>query len=55
MDLSVNYLGLKLNSPIIVGSSSLTALVTNLKKIEKSGAGAVVLKSIFEGKKYDLG
>ncbi len=48
MDLSVSYLGLKLKSPIVVGSSSLTSTVNNLEKIEKSGAGAVVLKSIFE-------
>ena len=48
MDLSVSYLGLKLKSPVVVGSSSLTTSVANLKKIEESGAGAVVLKSIFE-------
>lgn len=48
MDLSVSYLGLKLKSPIVVGSSSLTSTVKNLEKVEKSGAGAVVLKSIFE-------
>ncbi len=48
MDLSVSYLGLKLKSPIVVGSSSLTQSLGNLKKIERAGAGAVVLKSIFE-------
>jgi len=48
MDLSVNYLGLKIKSPIVVGSSGLTSSVENLKKIEQNGAGAVVLKSIFE-------
>ena len=48
MDLSVSYLGLKLKSPVVVGSSSITTSVENLKKIEESGAGAVVLKSIFE-------
>ena len=48
MDLSVSYLGLKLKSPIVVGSSSLTQSLDNLKKIERAGAGAVVLKSIFE-------
>ncbi|MCK4440653.1 MAG: dihydroorotate dehydrogenase-like protein, partial [Sulfurovaceae bacterium] len=48
MDLSVNYLGLKLKSPIVVGSSGLTFSIDRLKSIEKAGAGAVVLKSIFE-------
>ena len=52
MDLSVSYLGMKLKSPVVVGSSSLTASVANLKKIENSGAGAVVLKSIFEEEIY---
>jgi len=48
MDLSVNYLGLKLKSPIVAGSSSLTMNLNNLKKIEKAGAGAIVLRSLFE-------
>ncbi len=48
MNLSVNYLGLKLKSPIIAGSSSLTMNLNNLKKIEKAGAGAIILRSLFE-------
>ena len=52
MDLSVKYLGLQIKSPIVVGSSSLTTTIDNLKKIEKNGAGAVVLKSIFEEEVY---
>lgn len=47
-NLSVKYLGLDLKSPIIVGSSGLTNSIANLKKMEEAGAGAVVLKSIFE-------
>ncbi len=53
MNLLVNYLGLKIKSPVIVGSSGLTASIANLKKIENSGAGAVVLKSIFEEEIYN--
>jgi len=48
MDLSTNYLGLNLMNPLIVGSSGLTADLENLKEIEKFGAGAIVLKSLFE-------
>ena len=48
MDLSVNYLGLKIKSPIVVGSSGLTFSIEKLKEIEQAGAGAVILKSIFE-------
>jgi dihydroorotate dehydrogenase (fumarate) len=47
-DLSINYMGLKLSSPIIVASSGLTSSLENIKIAEKSGAGAVVLKSLFE-------
>lgn len=48
VDLSTKYLGLNLRNPIIVGSSGLTDSVEKIKRIEKLGAGAVVLKSIFE-------
>ncbi len=47
-DLSTKYMGLELKSPIIVGSSGLTDKAEKIEKLEKSGAGAVVLKSIFE-------
>lgn len=48
IDLSTSYSGLNLRSPIIVGSSGLTDSVEKIQKIEEAGAGAVVLKSIFE-------
>jgi dihydroorotate dehydrogenase (fumarate) len=55
-DLSCKYLGLSLKNPIIVGSSGLTSSLENLKNFEKMGAGAVVLKSIFEEQiKYEAG
>ena len=41
-------MGLKLKNPIIVGSSGLTNSVEKVAEIEKAGAGAVVLKSLFE-------
>lgn len=48
MDTHVKYLGLDLQSPIVAGSSGKTANIDNLCKLEDAGAGAVVLKSIFE-------
>jgi len=47
-DLSINYMGLKLRNPIIAASSGLTNSLDDIKEFEKKGAGAVVLKSIFE-------
>ena len=48
MDIKTKYLGLTLNSPIVIGSSGLTDSVEKIVQLEKHGAGAVVLKSIFE-------
>ena len=48
IDLSCKYLGLNLKNPLIVGSSGLTSSLENLKTIARMGAGAVVLKSVFE-------
>jgi dihydroorotate dehydrogenase (fumarate) len=48
ISLETTYMGLKLKSPIIAGSSGLTKNIDNLIEIEKQGAGAVVLKSLFE-------
>ena len=47
-DLTTQYLGLQLKNPIIVGSCGLTSTVDDIKSLEKHGAAAVVLKSIFE-------
>ncbi|MBO7459967.1 MAG: diguanylate cyclase, partial [Bacteroidales bacterium] len=48
MDLTTKYLGLKLKNPIIVGSSTFTGTVDGIVNCAKAGAGAVVLKSLFE-------
>ncbi|MDY0075979.1 MAG: dihydroorotate dehydrogenase-like protein [Bacteroidales bacterium] len=48
VNLSTNYMGLKLKNPIIVGSSGLTNSVENIKEAAANGAAAVVLKSLFE-------
>lgn len=48
VDLSVRYAGLELKSPVIVSSSGLTGSVSRIEKIAEAGAGAVVLKSLFE-------
>lgn len=47
-NLKTNYLGMQLKNPVVVGACKLTSNIESLKKIEKAGAGAVVLKSLFE-------
>ena len=46
--MKTHYLGLELSSPVIVASSPYTATSANIQKCAAFGAGAVVLKSIFE-------
>lgn len=48
MNLKTNYLGLTLRNPIIVASSPWTTSLDKIVKLEEAGAGAVVLKSVFE-------
>ncbi len=47
-DLSTKYLGLALKNPLVVSASPLTAYIDNLRRMEISGAAAVVLPSLFE-------
>ncbi|MBD3285246.1 dihydroorotate dehydrogenase-like protein [candidate division WOR-3 bacterium] len=47
-ELKTTYMGLELRNPVMVASSGLTGNIEGVKKAEGAGAGAVVLKSIFE-------
>ena len=48
VDLTTKYLGLTLRNPIVVSSSNMTATTDKIIACERAGAGAVVLKSLFE-------
>ncbi|MBN2008553.1 dihydroorotate dehydrogenase-like protein [candidate division KSB1 bacterium] len=48
VDLTTQYMGLRLKNPIIAGASSLTADLDSIKNIERAGAAAIVTKSLFE-------
>ena len=48
MNTETKYLGLELKTPIVVGSCGLTSDVDKMVQMEQAGAGAVVLKSVFE-------
>lgn len=47
-DLSASYLGLRLRSPLVASASPLTGKIETLRALEEAGAGAVVLRSLFE-------
>ncbi len=48
MDITTQYLGLTLDSPLVVSACPLTGNVASLKKLRRAGAAAAVLPSIFE-------
>ncbi|RMF48265.1 MAG: hypothetical protein D6751_00710 [Deltaproteobacteria bacterium] len=47
-NLSTTYLGLSLENPFVVASSSLTGSLDGIRRCAEAGAGAIVLKSLFE-------
>ncbi|MEX2444720.1 MAG: dihydroorotate dehydrogenase-like protein [Alkalispirochaeta sp.] len=48
VDIRSSYMGLPLTSPVIAASCGITGSVENIRRLEAAGAGAVVLKSLFE-------
>lgn len=48
MNLQTTYMGLKLESPIVVSACTLSEDLSNIVQMEDAGAGAVVLHSLFE-------
>jgi len=48
MDLTTHYLGLKLDSPFVVGASPLSDDLDAARRLEDAGASCIVLRSLFE-------
>lgn len=48
VDLKTTYMGIELKNPIIAASCGLVSTAKGVKKAEDAGAGAVILKSLFE-------
>jgi dihydroorotate dehydrogenase (fumarate) len=51
-NISTRFFGLELKSPVIAASCSMTGQAEQILKLAEAGAGAVVLKSIFEEEIY---
>ena len=47
-DLRTTYMGIELKNPIVVGACSMSKQIDTIRQIEAAGAGALVLKSLFE-------
>lgn len=48
VDLSTEYLGLKLKNPVVIAACPLTEALDNLRRLEAAGAAAAVFPSLFE-------
>lgn len=48
VDFSTEYMGLKLRNPLVVASCSLSKSIEDIQRWDAAGAGAIVLKSLFE-------
>lgn len=48
MSLQTRYLGMNLNSPLVVSASPISAKIDMIKQAEDAGASAIVLHSLFE-------
>jgi len=47
-DLSTRYMGLELRNPLIAAASSISSMIDSIKAAEQAGAGALVIRSLFE-------
>ncbi|HWM25313.1 MAG TPA: dihydroorotate dehydrogenase-like protein [Chthoniobacterales bacterium] len=48
MNLTTNYLGINLRTPLVPSASPLTEKIDNVKRMEDAGAAAIVFHSLFE-------
>jgi dihydroorotate dehydrogenase (fumarate) len=48
MDLTTDYLGLKLKHPVMVSASPMTCTIDGVRRLRDAGASAIVLHSLFE-------
>lgn len=53
MDLSTNYMGLRLHNPLVAGASPLSREVDRVRALEDAGISAVVMYSLFEEQLVD--
>jgi len=47
-DLTTSYMGIPLSSPLVVAASSISGMIDRVRLAEQAGAGALVIRSLFE-------
>lgn len=48
MNLKTSYMGIELQNPFVVAASSISSMVDRIEMAQKAGAGALVIRSLFE-------
>lgn len=48
MNLKTNVMGIELESPVVVAASSISSMIDRIEMAQKAGAGALVIRSLFE-------
>lgn len=48
VDISTTYMGIPLKSPLVVAASTISSMTDRIELAEKMGAGALVIRSLFE-------
>jgi dihydroorotate dehydrogenase (fumarate) len=48
MDLTTEYLGLRLKNPLLPGASPLVDNLDSVRRLEDAGAPAIIMHSLFE-------
>ncbi len=48
MNSKTKYMGIELESPVVVAASSISSMVDRIEMAQKAGAGALVIRSLFE-------
>src|SRR5215207_2658003 len=52
VDLSTEYMGLRLKNPVVASASPLSGTLDGIRRLEDAGVGAVVMPSLFEEQIY---
>jgi dihydroorotate dehydrogenase (fumarate) len=47
-DLATTYMGIVLRNPVVAAASAISNKIDNIKRVEEAGAGALVIRSLFE-------
>jgi len=48
MNLKTNYMGIELENPLVVAASSISSMVDRIEMAQRAGAGALIIRSLFE-------